>query len=144
MLHGRPRQFKGITWKTCTRRVRCSYLRIDVSLNTLFIFVRYIPRRWNPPCSEMRSTGNHERAPAVMIYRGTLRRACARASGGVHAHTSVAVAIVPARLVNRHVGGYLLRIRSLLHFFLFLFFYVDAREISLATMPTRYYPRIRP
>lgn len=121
-LDGHPRQFKGITWKMCTRRARCSYLRIDVSLNTLFIFVRYIPRRWNPPRGEVRSTGNYERAPAVMIYRGTLRRACARASGGVHAHASAAVAIVPARLVNRHVGGYLLRIRSLLHFFLFPFF----------------------
>lgn len=76
---GRPRQFKGIAWKMCTRRARCSYLRIDVSLNTLFIFVRYIPRRWNPPRGEARSTGSHERAPAVMIYRGTLRRARVRA-----------------------------------------------------------------
>jgi len=118
----------------------CSYLRIDVSLNTLFIFVRYIPRRWNPPRGEVRSTGNHECAPAVMIYRGTLRRGCARANGGVHAHASVAVAIMPARLVNRHVGGYLLRIRSLLHFFFLFFFYVNVREISLATMPGQVSP----
>lgn len=81
-----PCQFKSITWKTCTRRARCSYLRIDVSLNTLFIFVRYIPHRWNPPRGEARSTGNHERAPAVMIYRGTLD-ARVRVQAGVYTHT---------------------------------------------------------
>lgn len=83
--------------------IYCSYLRIDVSRNTLFIFVKYIPRRSSPPRGEARSTGNHERAPAVMIYRGTLRRAGAR----THTRAVAAVAIVPARLVNRHVGGYL-------------------------------------
>lgn len=41
----RPRQLKSsTTWKIRAQgRARRSYLRIDVSLNTLFIFVRYIP-----------------------------------------------------------------------------------------------------
>lgn len=44
MSDAHPRQLKSsTTWKTCAQgRARRSYLRIDVSLNTLFIFVRYI------------------------------------------------------------------------------------------------------
>ena len=118
----------------------CSYLRIDVSLNTLFIFVRYIPRRWNPPRGEVRSTGNHECAPAVMIYRGTLRsRMCACKRGCT-------------RTRERRGGYYACQARQstrrglsppdsvLITFFLSFFFYVNVREISLATMPGQVSP----
>lgn len=117
-----PANSERTTWRTRARTPHYSYLRIDVSLNTLFIFVRYIPRRSSPPRGEARSTGTTTSARP----RGYDISRHIKTSGGAHAHASAAaVAIV---LVNRHVGG---RggisppdSRALLH----IFFFMPARE----------------
>lgn len=113
-----------------TRRQRAAHveesheaLRPGIYVSTyrrapLFIFVRCISR--TPETVPRRSDLGRvtarvcTRAPAVMIYRGALRRA----RGCIRARAVVApVAIVPAGLVNRHVEDHL---RALLHFSFFL------------------------
>lgn len=122
---------------------RCSYLRIDVSLNTLFIFVRYIPRRWNPPRGEVRSTGNTRAHPrGYDISRGIKTRARVQNAGvSVHNPAGDHCALFRSQVRQSTRRGRVISMeRALYIYYTFLFFHVRPREISPATMRSQVLP----
>lgn len=127
-----PPQLRITTWKTCARGgAHAARLFAYRRIAKHVIHLRQVSsrRRGNPPRGEARSTGNHERAPAVMIYRVTLR--CTRVCGG-GTYAGVAVAIVPGRFVDRQTASGVIssKFGTLLHSLFFFFSHVAREKLA--------------
>jgi hypothetical protein len=142
---------RGPPSRAATGPRRRSYLRIDVSLNTLFIFVRHIPRRWNPPRGEARSTANARARPrGYDISRDIKTRARLWIRGWIRAWSPrwplcLLWPFSPPRTRQSTRRGLSPRIRGPYYTLFFLLKGVPAREkLVRRQCRARYYQRIRP